>query len=387
MRYPVRVLHVIGGLGAGGAETMLHKLLGAMPRDQFDSRVMSLGDAGVFGPKLETSGIPVCCLSLQSLRLGADALWRLISDRELAGWRPDVLQGWMYHGNLACQVMSDVGLHNGPVIWNIRQNLDEFGHLKAATRLVIGLGGLLSGRASRVVSNSRSAVDSHSRQGYGRAPWTLIPNGFDLDRFKPDAGARDRVRKQLGITADAFLVGMVARLHPVKGHRVILEAAVRIQDQRPDVHFLLVGRGVEDGCEAFEELRHDLPRSSGIHALGERMEDLPELMAAMDVLVSASFSEAFSNTLGEAMACAVPCVVTDVGDSAWIVGDYGLVVPPGDARALASAILQVAEMEKSKREDWGNQARAWVSRCFSLTAIASQYGKLYEDALHDDRVV
>jgi len=342
MRYPVRVLHVIGGLGAGGAETMLHKLLGVMPRDRFDSRVVSLSDAGVFGPKLEASGIPVCCLSLQSLRSGTEALWRLIVDRELAGWRPDVLQGWMYHGNLACQVMSDVGLHNGPVIWNIRQNLDEFGHLKAATRLVVGMGGLLSGRATRVVSNSRTAVDSHSRQGYDGAHWTLIPNGFNLDRLKPNAGDKNRVRKQLGIPADAFLVGMVARLHPVKGHRVILEAAVQVRARHPKAHFLLVGRGVEDGGVAFEALRQDLGKDEGVHALGERMEDLPELMAALDVLVSASFSEAFSNTLGEAMACAVPCGVTEVGDSAWIVGDCGLVVPPGEARAVAPASVHGA---------------------------------------------
>jgi len=383
MRRPVRVLHVISGLGTGGAEAMLHKLLQTLPRDRFDSRVLSLGGAGVFGPKLEAMGIPVRCLSLPSPLQGLGALWRLLAD-EPEGWKADVLQGWMYHGNLACQALSALGLHRGPILWNIRHSLGGLSHPKALTRMVIRLGGLLCRQPFRVVCNSKTAIGTHLRHGYGPAAWALIPNGFDLERFKPDASARDRVRKQLGIATDTFLVGLVARLHPVKGHRVLLEAAVRVRALRPDIHFLLVGRGAEDGCEAFEALRHDLGLKEGIHALGERMDDLPELTAALDVAVSASLSEAFSNTLGEAMACAVPCVATDVGDSAWIVGEGGLVVPPDDASALAAAVLRLAALDVASRRSMGTRARARVSGCFSLATIAGQYEKLYEDTLASD---
>lgn len=383
MRRPIRVLHVISGLGTGGAEAMLHKLLEALPRDRFDSRVISLGGAGVFGPRLEGMGIPVRCLSLQSPRQGLRALWRLLAD-EPEGWKADVLQGWMYHGNLACQLGSALGLHRGPVLWNIRHSLGGLSQPKALTRIIIRLGGFLCRQPSRVVCNSKAAIRTHLGHGYGPAAWALIPNGFDLERFRPDTGAGDRVRKQLGIATDTFLVGMVARLHPVKGHRVLLEAAAQVRAQRPDVHFLLVGRGAEAGGGAFEALRHDLGSKEGVHALGERMDDLPELTAALDVAVSASLSEAFSNTLGEAMACAVPCVATDVGDSAWIVGEGGLVVPPDDVPALAAAVLRIASLDVDSRRSMGTLARARVSGCFSLATVAGQYEKLYEEVLASD---
>jgi glycosyltransferase involved in cell wall biosynthesis len=204
----------------------------------------------------------------------------------------------------------------------------------------------------------------------------VIPNGFDLDEFRPDASARREIRAELGIE-DAMLVGLVGRFDPHKDLRSFVSMAGTLTSSRDDVRFLGCGAGISEDNEVLMGWIRDGGLEKRFHLLGPR-SDMPRVMAALDVLVSSSVSEGFPNVVGEAMAAGVPCVVTDVGDSALIVGDSGRVVPPGDHEALARECLDLLEDGASRRR-LGGAARTRIAERFSLPEIASRYETLYEE--------
>ncbi len=205
----------------------------------------------------------------------------------------------------------------------------------------------------------------------------VIPNGFDLDRFRPDAEARHRVRLELGIAPDAPVVGLVARFDQNKGHASFAAAAREVVRTHPEIRFVLVGTGIDPTNPVVA----DIP---GAHLLGAR-PDVARLVAAFDVAVSASSSEGFSNTLGEAMAAGVPCVATDVGDSALIVGDSGRIVPADDPGALAAALGELVALPPDDRAALGARARDRVATNWSLPVVARSFSELYEEVVADVR--
>ena len=199
-----------------------------------------------------------------------------------------------------------------------------------------------------------------------------------MARYVPDAPARTDVRAALGLPIDASLVGLFARFDPQKNHLGFVQAAAMVWAQHPQVHFLLAGKDVEDSNPALHAAIAAHPGfAKHMHLLGLR-NDIPRLMAALDVYASSSFGEAFPIVLGEAMACCVPCVVTDVGDSADIVGDTGRVVAAGDMPALAEQLLALLRLPAQQRAALGQQARARVQREYEIGHVTRLYQDLYE---------
>jgi glycosyltransferase involved in cell wall biosynthesis len=187
------------------------------------------------------------------------------------------------------------------------------------------------------------------------------------------------VRAELRLPADALLVGVIGRYHPVKDHAGFLESAALLRKKAPETHFLLIGRGVGDN-PVLTERSSALALSGAVHFLGERT-DVPRLAASLDIAVSSSYSESLPSVIGEAMSCGVPCVVTDVGDSAWLVGDTGMVVPPQNPAALAEACARLVRLGLEGRKELGAQARRRIVRQFSLSAFAGRYQRLYQQAI------
>jgi len=177
-----------------------------------------------------------------------------------------------------------------------------------------------------------------------------------------------------------FLIGLISRYHPSKGHQNFLRAAVQLVEDCPEVHFVLAGRGVDQHNKNLTKSIHELCLESRVHLLGERT-DTPRVTAALDLAVSSSFSEGFPNSIGEAMACGVPCVATDVGDSARIVEDTGAIVPPGDHRALAAAWKHLLEIGPEGRQELGAAARNRIKERFNLPAMVTQYEELYRQLI------
>lgn len=374
MKNDLRILHIITGLSTGGAERALYNLLSGGLAERFECAVLSLVDEGTMGAPIRALGVPVYTLGIRAGLLAPRAVLRLRSLTQRL--RPDVVQGWMYHGNLAASMASHLASNQIALAWNVRHCIYDLGNEKLLTRQVIRANRLLSCRPDAIVYNSKHSREQHELFGFAASRGVLIPNGFDLDILKPDLDVGAAIRSELGLPAGVPVVGHVARFHPMKDHVSFLRAAVEVASRLPKVQFLLVGRDVSpDNPALLGVIPADLlPR---FVFTGERL-DSTRLMQAMDVIVSSSWSEAFPNVLGEAMASGVPCVTTDVGDSAHVVGETGLVVPPSDPEALTNAILSMLNKGLDDRRRLGRDARCRIKQNFSLDAIVGRYAYLYE---------
>jgi glycosyltransferase involved in cell wall biosynthesis len=367
-----KILHVINDLDTGGAEMMLLKLLSHTNRELFAPTVISLLDGGVIRQKIEALGLPV-------YRLGGvnpSSLLRLRGlVREL---EPDLVQGWMYYGNLAAQMSAAFLPRPAPVVWNIRHSLSRLRDEKFLTVATVWLGARLSAFPVRIVNNSLASTDQHERRmGYCAGKWEMIPNGFDTDLFVPSQSAREEVRSLLGLNPDTLLIGLIGRLHPQKDHGNFLHAAALLLRTNPAVSFLMAGPGVTGESQELMGLMEKLGISRRVHLLGER-SDTPRIMAALDIAtISSSFGEGFPNVIGEAMSCGVPCVATDVGDSARIIGPTGTVVPPRDAHALSDAWRRLVDGGEAWRRELGESARNRVIERYPLEMVVRRYEELY----------
>jgi glycosyltransferase involved in cell wall biosynthesis len=372
----MRVLFISSGLGIGGAEVTLHRLLGAT-RCDITPAVVSLTDLGPIGERIQGLGVPVTALGLNHV----GRAWRApgaLGDLVLR-LRPDLIQGWMYHGNLAACWARRRWAPSVPLAWGIRQSLAGRRQEKVLTRWVIRVGAWRSSRADALVYNAWRSAEEHEAVGYDGRRRVVIPNGIDTAGFRPDPDARRLVRLELGIDPATLVLAQVARHHPMKGHDLLLEALSMLHRQGIEVHSLLIGRGLDRDNRALVDRCEALGLADRVHLLGER-QDLARLWQAVDIGVSPSlWGEGFPTAMGEAMACAVPCVVTDVGDSARLLDRPELVVPPGDPWALADSLAALALAGREQRLLLGERLRCRVEGCFGVPAMAQGFVSLYRN--------
>jgi len=370
-----RILHVITGLSTGGAEIMLLNLLAATSGNHCQA-VISLKDEGTIGPKIRELGIPVYSVGMR--RWSPNPFRALPMISAARSFNPQVIQGWMYHGNLMASLAGAGMQHPTPVVWDIQQSITSVGSYGWMTGAVIRLGALVSKHPSTIIYASRTGANQHENLGFHAARQIIIPNAIDCQAFHPDSTWARQIRDEFGFDDDTVLVGQVARFHPMKDHAGFLRAAALLVQRYPSARFVLIGTNVTMEQPVLRQLVVELQLQDRVVLLGER-SDMPRLTAALDIACSPSaWGEAFSLAIGEAMASGVPCVVTDVGDSAFIVADTGFSVPPSDAQALAHAIGQLIEAGPDYRRQLGRAARRRIENEFSLPEIARRFEELYQ---------
>lgn len=367
------ILHIITGLDNGGAEAVLYRL--CIGDKRHCHKVISLTGRGHYGPLLEAAGFTVICLNMPRRRTPIAALLRLW--REIRQIKPDVVQTWMYHSNLVGGLIARLaGVRN--VIWGIHHtNLNPL-QSSLSTVLVAKTCAILSRRIPRqIVCCAESSRDVHIGMGYDAARTRVIPNGYDLSIFKPDPMARAALRCDLGLAQDAPVIGFVARFDPLKDHRTLLKALALLRTRGITPTCLLIGNGVDpENPELTAWISETVPGNQ-IRLLGQR-SDVPAVMNALDIHVMSSSSEAFPNVLAEAMACGTPCVSTDVGDAATIIGTTGRIVPPSDAAALAKAIAEMLDARAAR--DWPARraaSRAHINKNFALASMVAAYDRTW----------
>lgn len=373
-----KIVYVITSLSTGGAEMMLYKLLQHLDRARFEPVVFSMTDKGEIGPLIEALGVSVIALGMRRGVPNPAVVWRLT--RYLRRIQPDVVHTWMYHADLLGGAAARLaGCRR--VAWGIRQaNLSRTEN-KRSTLIVVQLCAWLSPwLPTQILSCSNRAKSEHAKIGYLNEKIQVIPNGFNLERFQPDPAARQSVRSELNLDPDTPLVGLIARFDVQKNQLGFVEAAASVRMQMPGIHFILAGTGVNSDNRALQSAVSKSGLQSHMHLLGRR-DDIPRLMAALDVLASSSHGEAFPNVLGEAMACGVPCAVTDAGDSAEIVGDTGRVVATGDMAALARNIAELLRLPKAAKLLLGRQARQRVRDQYEIAHVTALYQDFYEQLL------
>ena len=369
----VKIIHLISGLFVGGAETTLYKLISRMNVTHFQNMVVCLIEIGPVGDDIRCLGVPVYSLGMHRSRPSPLGLLRLV--RLLKGERPDILQTWLYHADLLGLAAGK--LARAPVtVWNLRASNMDMSQYRRLSGWTLEACAHLSRWPEAVVVNSEAGRLSHAQIGYSPRHWVLIPNGIDLQQFKPDLAARLDVRRELGLAPETLLIGLVARFDPMKDHVTFLRAAGQLAQIEPLVHFVLAGDGVTPDNQFLSDQIAQADLTRRVHLLGRRL-DVPRLTAALDIASSSSYSEGFPNVVGEAMACGVPCVVTDVGDSAKIVGNTGIVIPAKDPQRLAEGWRKMIEMGAEGRQELGRAAREWIERNYSLDRVVQQYENLY----------
>jgi glycosyltransferase involved in cell wall biosynthesis len=292
-------------------------------------------------------------------------------------FKPEVVQGWMYHGNVVAYAVRP--FCRGRLFWGIRQALGALDRESPATNRLIRVGARLSSRTEGIIYNSTRARRDHEDAGYAVARGVIVPNGFDTARLRPDVEARARFRGKLELPEASVLVGHVARFHAVKDHATFLHAAAGMSE--PRVRFVMAGRGVDASNAELTGLIERLGLKGRVTLLGEA-DEVHAVLPGLDVLCVSSRSEAFPNVLGEAMSCGVPCVTTDVGDAAQIVGETGHVVPVGDPARLAESLRAIVQMDAEARIRLGRAARQRIVEHYSLDSMITQYQRIYEAPGH-----
>ena len=336
-------------------------------------RVVVLLDDGFYGADLRAVGVEVEALRLDRTKASLSGLIRLSS--ALRRGAPDVVHTWLYHANLAGLLASRASSRT-PVLWSLRCSQLQFEHYPLMTLLVVRALATLSRFPDAIVANSQAGVSAHADLGFNTRRMTVIPNGIDTAEFRPSAAARTEVRTELGLAPDEIVIGCIARHDRMKNHRLVLQSFGELTGSP---RLLLAGRGTEN---ANDELLDQIIAAGldpqRVLTLGER-RDVQRLYAAIDLCVlGSSYGEGFPNVIGEAMACGVPCAVTDVGNSARIVGNLGKIAPPDDAGALTRALQELLTLPEGNRRALGAKAREHISTYYSIDAMVDAYHALYE---------
>ena len=370
---PLRVVHVIGGLALGGAETLLYRLA-TQQLPGVEQEVICLGPPDWYSAQLQERGIPVHHLDMNSpleTWSGGRRLRKLLRER-----RPDAVQSWLYFANMLSSISAGSG--GPPVVWS--NHSSHFEGIGLASRLSAYAGGAGARRLAKFVINcSQTAADWHARIGYSNVPNAVVHNGYDPAVFRPDEQARTESRKGLGVGGDLFLISSIARWHVHKDIPTLLKAVRLAADQGVPLRCLLIGRDLDAGNrELLSEIRRtgceDL-----VEPLGPR-SDVPELARALDLHVLASRNEAFPNVVAETMLSGTPNVVTDVGDSSLMVGNTGWVVPRAEPAKLAAAIAEAWKESTGAKPEWQarrERARARIANNFTFEKMAEAYARIW----------
>ena len=373
----MKVLHIITGLNDGGAEAVLFRLVTHDTQNQHT--VVSLTGTGKYGPMLRERGIEVVPLDMPRGRLTLRGLHRLW--RTLRRQRPDVVQTWMYHADLVGGIAARMA--GIPVVWGIRNTTLEPGQSSRATIWVARACARLSRHVPvRIVACAQAAQAVHAELGYDAKRMVVIPNGYDLARFVPNMAARQRLRTEWGVADDIPLIGMVARFDPYKDHANLIEALALLAARGLHFQVVLLGTGITPDNAELSQRIASAGLAQRVRLLGAR-PDVPAIMVALDVHALSSSAEAFPNVLAEAMACGTPCVTTDVGDAAVIVGDTGWLVPPSHPKALADA-LEAALKAWQDRAAWQARQQACrdrIAREFAIGTMVERYRTVWAEAL------
>lgn len=377
----IRLFFLIRSLGRGGAERQLVELAKGLDKTCFAITIATYYD-GVLRPELES--IP----GIQVIPLHKRRRWDLLAFFWRLWWalcraKPHILHGYnMGMANELCLLFGR--LVGTRVVWGLRASNRDFSHYDWLFSLGFRLGAWLSRFADLIITNSHAGKQYHLTHGYCKERMVVIPNGIDAERFHPDRKAGRRVRAEWGINDDECLIGLVGRFHPMKDHPNFLKAATCLTRQRDDVRFVCVGDGPESYKSVVIELAEQLGLAKRLIWAGER-SDMPAVYNALDIATSASaYGEGFSNVVGEAMACGVPCVVTDVGDLAWIVGEAGRVVPPGDPEALASGWAEISALPKPELEALSQMARDRIVTEFTCERLIERTEAAFQTVVRSD---
>lgn len=367
-----KIIHIVSGLGLGGAETLLYRLLTVWSgSEEAEHVVISLRNNCSFD--FSILNIKCYIFDLSSPLSAVRALWHL--RKFLSVESPDLIHAWMYHGCLVAWLLSG---SNVPVVWGIHHSLHDLSNEKLSIKLIIKGCSYISHllQIRRIIYVSEASRAHHVKYGYAKDKSVVIPNGFDCTTFNVNIEAGSRIRASLGIDDDRWVLGSFGRYHPVKNHRLLFESFALALVSFPRLILLLAGTGLESNNKILMDLLMEYGIKDRVFLLGPR-SDMADLYNALNVYVLSSKSESFPNVLGEALACGVPCITTNVGDAEKILGGHGIIIEHHNADSLSKAFLDYLGLDVNSRKAMGMHGREHIVNSFSIESVSKKYLNLY----------
>lgn len=369
----MKIVHIITTLGDGGAERTLFNI---SKNSQLQSQVIvSLLDQGKYGELLSKLGVKVYYLKMKP---NIFFIFKIFSLMKILYYeKPDIVQTWMYHADFFGSIASIlIGIKN--IFWNIRHSELQKNHSNRKTIYIIKILTKLSWWVpKKIIVNSKRSIKVHKKLGYCSKKFLYIPNGYDLSKLKPTNKKFFSIRKRLKIKKNKYLIGLVGRYNLAKDHFNLLNALYLLKNQKIDFFCVLGGKGINYKNNNLVTIIEKLELKNHIKLMGVQT-DIPSFMSELDLHILSSNSESFPNVVAEAMACETPCVVTEVGDAAYIVGKTGWVVPPENPLILAKTIKRaLSEIGTNKWKQRCIQARLRIKKNLDIDRMTQSYNKVW----------
>jgi glycosyltransferase involved in cell wall biosynthesis len=375
----MKVVFLLYRLNLGGTERQVITLTKGLKDAGADVSILCFYSGGALEREAKGANLDISALDKRGRWDIIGFLWRFYIF--LRQEKPDALHSYLSLANVAAVLIKPF-FQRMKFVWGLRATVNNVGRNDRLDRLIFIMEKMLSRFADLIIYNSQAGHTFYTNQGFADRNSAIIPNGIDTVRFCPNPGARLQIRRELSISEIIPMIGIVARYHPMKGYSVFIDAALDFLGAGYDANFILVGTGISPENAALIEPIRAAGKAQYFHLLGER-HDIPALMSALDIYTSTSiYGEGFSNSIGEAMACGVPCVVTDVGDSALIVGETGIVVPRGEPSALKDAWETMLTWQASRKAELANAARERIVKNFSTEHLVEQTQQTLEQLVN-----
>ena len=364
----IRVVFLVRSLGFGGMERQLLALAKGIDPLRFEVTIVCFYEGGALLPEFEQAGLPV-------VTLGKGGRWDIIAFlgrlvKVIQSLKPDIVHAYLPVPNFLAALLK-LAFPRLRVVMGVRTSGKDLRQYDWTFRVSFWLEKLFSGLADLIIVNSKAGKTAYLQKGFSPHKLLVISNGVDATLYRPDPLAGAPLRQAWGVPEPGVLVGIIGRLDPMKGHLVFLQAAASLVTEFPALRLVCVG----DGPQPFRRRLEDVSNSLGLQKSLTWVKARPEIADvynALDICCCASvFGEGFPNVVGEAMACGIPCVVTDVGDSAIVVGETGKIAPAGDIDALAQALRKMVLISASERAALGEMARQRILANFSLQRMVS----------------
>jgi len=373
-----KIVHIISGLQVGGAERSLYNICNSSLNDSFKQYIICLGNRGYYSQKIEEIGLEIYHVNFSSWHFVKSVTKFIIILKKIS---PDIIQGWMNHGNFT-SILALLILNFKPIIyWNIRQSFYKNKNDLFYTKFLFLFNILFSRIPKKIIINSNISKIQLQNFGFNIDSFKFIPNGFDPNYWVRDLSFRELKRENLGIENLDFVIGYVGRYHPMKNIILLLKAFEIISINFPNSKLVIIGHK-EDDFNKFEKQIFDKIPNNQIILLNQ-MYDINKYYSLFDLFTLCSVSEGFPNVLGEAMSCELCCISTNVGEAPALLQDVGFIIPVDDLDALVSKMTNCIEnLEMTK--NMGILARNKIVKTYSLQNTVNQYINLYTDKIYDN---
>lgn len=373
----MRILNIITGFNYGGAEMMLLKLCNSEDFFDCEIKIIVLSNKVLLKGYLNNSNIEVIGLDFSKFLMVPINLFKIIKISIL--FRPQIIQTWLYHADFFGLILK-LFCPQSKLVWNIRQANLSLEHNKLFTLLIAKLCSIFSHiYRIKIITNSFEAIDKHVQFGYNHSLFSVIPNGFDLNRFYPNDLIYYKIRSELNLKDSCKIIGNFGRFHSLKNQFGFLETARLILDKVDfEVKFLMLGTDIDHNNSGLIKKITDLKLTNDVILLGNK-SNVDYYFKSLDLYISASWGEAFPNVLGESMASCVPCISTNVGDCSIIIGDENFISDPGDYNNLSNKAICILNLSQFDLMSLRDSLRIRIAENYNLDKVAYSYIKMYKN--------